>query len=536
MEAKLNVKLLSHTMNPELVIACAGKLCYSSSNIEDLLEKQTPEMIEKFVKMLTSMGHESPLEHCSFTFAIEGVSRSLTHQLVRHRIASYSQQSQRYVKMDNCYIPDLPKGNGQKRHYNCTLDINQEEFIAEMYKKGYSTRELGKFYKKDNTTIKSIVNNYTKLRSNSESRFIKNDYFENIDNKTKAYILGFIVADGNICTKKDGSKMLSIEQLSNEDVLLQNILNEIKLNGKLHKTGNESTSKISVSSNVLCDNLNKLGIYDNKALNVRIDHIIQNLDKELIASFIRGIFDGDGHISINEEELSKSRLVFTGNEYVLSSIKNLLMDEIEVGMNLNLYPVGDNGTYHLIYNGKHQIKKIVEWLYSDVDIRFCHSKKIVEASKISNLIKDRVLDVVDDVVYEDYNCIIPVEFKNNLNVLFPFIRSCYCSMRGYRELVYNLGLNGIIGKKAIENARAVLPNACETKIICTMNLRTLINFCHHRCCRRAQDEIHALAWEIVKLIKEESPLLGSCLGANCQFGACPEGSMCCGNPYERVNK
>ena len=98
METKMNVKLIAHTINPELVIATAGKLCYSPSNIEDLMEKQTDESIERFVNMLVSIGHESPLEHSSFTFAIEGVSRSLTHQLVRHRIASYSQQSQRYVK------------------------------------------------------------------------------------------------------------------------------------------------------------------------------------------------------------------------------------------------------------------------------------------------------------------------------------------------------------------------------------------------------------------------------------------------------
>ena len=98
METTLKVKLISHTMNPELVVATAGKLCYSPSNIDDLMEKQTDESIEKFVNMITSIGHGSVLEHTSFTFGIEGVSRSLTHQLVRHRIASYSQQSQRYVK------------------------------------------------------------------------------------------------------------------------------------------------------------------------------------------------------------------------------------------------------------------------------------------------------------------------------------------------------------------------------------------------------------------------------------------------------
>ena len=97
---KLNVKLIAHTENPEKIIAAAAKLCYSSSSADTILEGLTEEKTKDFINMLMSLSHESPIEHVSFTFAIEGVSRSLTHQLVRHRIASYSQQSQRYVKLN----------------------------------------------------------------------------------------------------------------------------------------------------------------------------------------------------------------------------------------------------------------------------------------------------------------------------------------------------------------------------------------------------------------------------------------------------
>ena len=92
------VKLITHTPEPEKVIAGAAKLCYSSSDIESLMNGLTTEKVEVFIKKLTDLGHQSPLEHCTFTFGIEGVSRALSHQLVRHRIASYSQKSQRYVK------------------------------------------------------------------------------------------------------------------------------------------------------------------------------------------------------------------------------------------------------------------------------------------------------------------------------------------------------------------------------------------------------------------------------------------------------
>lgn len=91
------VTLISHTLEPEKLIAAAAKLCYSPSGIEDLMEGLTEEKIDSFVDMLARMGHESPIEHASFTFGIEGVSRSFLAQITRHRIASYSVKSQRYV-------------------------------------------------------------------------------------------------------------------------------------------------------------------------------------------------------------------------------------------------------------------------------------------------------------------------------------------------------------------------------------------------------------------------------------------------------
>ncbi len=96
-EAKLKVILLRHTPNPEETVAMAAKLCYSPSNITSLKDKIEAKDQKSFVGKLIQMGHMTPIEHSTFTFAIEGISRACSHQLVRHRIASYSQQSQRYV-------------------------------------------------------------------------------------------------------------------------------------------------------------------------------------------------------------------------------------------------------------------------------------------------------------------------------------------------------------------------------------------------------------------------------------------------------
>ena len=97
-DVTMKVALINYTPDPDRTGAAAARLCYSAAGAEELVEKMSDEQVEKLLTKIVDMGHYSTLEHSSFTFAIEGVSRALTHQLVRHRIASYNQQSQRYVK------------------------------------------------------------------------------------------------------------------------------------------------------------------------------------------------------------------------------------------------------------------------------------------------------------------------------------------------------------------------------------------------------------------------------------------------------
>lgn len=96
----MKVILLAHTPQPEQTVAAAARLCYSDTGVEELRNTISQERAEQFVEMLDGFGHESPTEHVTFTFGIEGVSRSFLAQVTRHRIASYSVQSQRYVRQD----------------------------------------------------------------------------------------------------------------------------------------------------------------------------------------------------------------------------------------------------------------------------------------------------------------------------------------------------------------------------------------------------------------------------------------------------
>lgn len=116
-ESKLNVELLRYTPNPEVAIAMGARLCYFGADIEKLKEKMTSDESHKLLKKLMELDHESPTEHSSFTFGIEGVSRAMTHQLVRHRIASFSHQSQRYVSAEdfNYVIPPSIKKNEETK-------------------------------------------------------------------------------------------------------------------------------------------------------------------------------------------------------------------------------------------------------------------------------------------------------------------------------------------------------------------------------------------------------------------------------------
>jgi len=96
-ESKLNVILLRYTTDPEEIVAQAARLCYSPASVDDLKKQVKTKDLASFIEKLTDMRHLSPVEHVTFTFGIEGISRACSHQIVRHRLASYSQQSQRYV-------------------------------------------------------------------------------------------------------------------------------------------------------------------------------------------------------------------------------------------------------------------------------------------------------------------------------------------------------------------------------------------------------------------------------------------------------
>jgi len=119
----MNVKLVGFTPNPEKLPAMAAKLTHSKTKPEEL-DKSSDKELKAILEHVVSLGHTSVIEHTCFTFAISDVSRSLTHQLVRHRIASYAQQSQRYVDFkEPNYVtpPKIASNKKMKQAYDKTM-------------------------------------------------------------------------------------------------------------------------------------------------------------------------------------------------------------------------------------------------------------------------------------------------------------------------------------------------------------------------------------------------------------------------------
>ncbi|HBL85381.1 MAG: FAD-dependent thymidylate synthase [Clostridiales bacterium GWF2_38_85] len=129
----MKVKILAHTPDCEKMIAAAAKLCYASSDIDTIFDGLDDEKTGKFITMLSNLGHESPFEHVSFTFGIEGVSRAVLAQITRHRIASFSVQSQRYVNKENFeYIipPAITAIPEAREEFLRAMDEDRQHYIS----------------------------------------------------------------------------------------------------------------------------------------------------------------------------------------------------------------------------------------------------------------------------------------------------------------------------------------------------------------------------------------------------------------------
>lgn len=141
---KLKVELIRHTFSPEETIALGAKLCYSKASIEDLKNKIEEKDQSAFIERLLKMGHESVFEHACFSFGVEGVSRVLLAQVTRHRMASFSVQSQRYVSYENGFgyiLPPQIEALGEEAVQSFHQQMEQIQIWYQQWQKKLGTGE-----------------------------------------------------------------------------------------------------------------------------------------------------------------------------------------------------------------------------------------------------------------------------------------------------------------------------------------------------------------------------------------------------------
>lgn len=121
------IELIKYTPEPEKIVAIAARVCYSPRNAKEIYENMSDEEVKKLIRFLIKAGHHSAIEHASFTFIVDGISRACSHQLVRHRLASYSQQSQRYVEYKRNLEYVIPQSIKDKKDLSQKFEEFQQQ-------------------------------------------------------------------------------------------------------------------------------------------------------------------------------------------------------------------------------------------------------------------------------------------------------------------------------------------------------------------------------------------------------------------------
>lgn len=260
----------------------------------------------------------------------------------------------------------------------------EEEKVITLYESGLSTRQLSDKLNITRYKVNKIIKKSNiKIRNNSESKikyYYNSNYFSIIDNENKAYILGLIYADGNVCIK-GARKRLQIALNSRDEATLRFILKELG-DGTLYK--DRDCKKIIIFNDEIVNNLIRLGCIPKKSLVLEFP-TEEQVPKEFIHHFIRGYFDGDGSICIvNSVGYTIS---FTGVEKFLQKIKDvLLVKDIELSKFYIRYKDRPNTAGSMVYyETTNKTCKFFNYIYKDATTymkrKYDKMKKIIDEHK-----------------------------------------------------------------------------------------------------------------------------------------------------------
>jgi len=570
-EAKLKVELLAFTPQPDITAATAAHMCYAGVTIEDLRKKVSPEYAKKLVKTLASEGHLSPLEHASFTFGIEGISRACSHQLVRHRIASYCltgdtvikgarQKSKNYKKftIKSLYERALtPHGRSRLKLIMLnSFDEGKKQFdrgkIGNIVYTG--KHEVWKVKLTDGKSVKATLNH----------RFLtKNGWCnlrEIIQNKPELGVNGITCQSQNFALLRDKDWLRDFYNCKN---FMQKEIAELlgcsehtvrawvrqhglqKEAGGLHghephrgyhwKLNRERTlegrMKVSERMKGQGNPMWKGGITPEAIL----------LRKEISPELRKAIYTRDGYTC----KLCQK----TGGELTLHHKIPLYADKTKNTAPENLVTLckschwkvnANESDYCAIfktelvpyYSKSKGCYRTIKWAQIesielqgiedtyDITMQGPHHNFVANGFVVHNSQQSQRY-----VKETGFNFIVPPKIKSDKEAYKKFLGIVEQCRKSYEEL---------LKAAPAEDARFVLPNACETRIIVTMNTRALYNFFERRCCTRAQWEIRAMAEEMLRLCRAAAPIMFEETGPVCgRLGYCPEKQSCGRKPLRK---
>lgn len=228
------------------------------------------------------------------------------------------------------------------------------------------------------TVKKVLIENNIQIKSNSfyKSKNIDENYFCEIDTQNKAYVLGYLFADGCLTNKKTLSMSCSKDNLESLQIIKKELQSSCKIGEYINNNGfivNNKYYKFSVCNQKIYNDLLKAGMIRNKSLTIAFPSCIS---KELEKHFIRGYFDGNGSVyyTINHNNYISPSISFSGNKKILETINEILNKELN--SSTTIHP--DKTIYTLKYGGQNIFRQVYNYLYEDSNLFLGRKKKKFE--------------------------------------------------------------------------------------------------------------------------------------------------------------
>ena len=336
-----------------------GRVCYKSE------DKITDTSAAAFVAGIIKRGHEAVLEHFDITVKFI-CDRGVSHEIVRHRLASYCQESTRYVASSKRDCAVNSEDDVLYAYNEAGLSMKR---IADRSNDKYSEYDVSEILRKHNATI----------REHGRRGTINSHYFETIDTPEKAFLLGFIMADGAVCktdkgTKSDSNRLyINISDVDKE--LLNTLCDDLNYDRTQVKSyipngstySNNKMCKLNINSTKICEDLKKYGIIKQKTGKEKF----VLLDDALMPHFIRGFFDGDGTVYNTYQNGPRiTHVGFSGNYIFLNNLKTYLKKQGIIKNDNKITQEKRNNCNCCSYSfaNKKDIKSFFDYIYKDATV------------------------------------------------------------------------------------------------------------------------------------------------------------------------